>query len=657
MAENGKSLELLSNIDIFSRLDQKDLAALAKIARTESHKAGKVVFRQGDPSENFLVVSNGTFECYLWDDILKIERPLTIFKRGDIFGEMGLLTNESRSAFVRARQDAETVCVPKEAFLEMLEKEPQMVLQLAKMLAHRLNAANKARGVKLEQISNFKINRELLQLLPLQVILRHKVLPVAKEEGHITIAIVDPSDHVARNTVSEFLAKQHLLWVCVSQPDFEHFRDRKLFDMLNENATSPIEEPAELVYLSSNQNPAAPEASSAVAQLLDEILVKAFDASASDLHFEPAVTGVAVRARIDGRLVELVPPLTLQNYKPLVSRLKVLAEMDITETRLPQDAVMRLRYGSRNIDVRISTVPSPRGESVACRLFDPQQRKLDLKNLVISEPVAEIIRKLFLLQSGLVLVTGPTGSGKTTTLYAGIQERQRQNPTSKLVTAEDPIEYELPGATQIQVNPAIGLTFERILRSTLRQDPDIILIGEIRDKASMEIALEAALTGHLVLSSIHTNDAFETVVRLRQRGFEPFAIASALRGVITQRLVPRLCGACAEPAEADPQRLAQLRQTGIIEAGQICQLWHGKGCTHCRMTGRRGRLSLYEALVVTPELRDAIEREATLSEMIQTARPENYISMRRYARLALEKGLVDAKDLLEALPSTQENRA
>lgn len=642
-------LELLSNIDIFANLEKKDLSALLEIAKLTKEKAGRIVFRQGDVSDNFRVAVSGVFECYLWDDLFKIERPITTFKRGDLFGEMGLLTDEPRSAFVRARSDVEMLCFDKAPVIALLDRHPKVAFNLARMLAHRLSAANKARGIKLDTLGAFDIKKEIVELLPLQVILRHKVLPVAKQENQVTVAIVDPSDQVARNTVSEFLAKMHITWICVSQPDFENFRDKKLFDLVNQTTAASWVAPSELVYLSAGSAPAV-EANSASAKLLDDIIIDSIDAAASDLHFEPGPNGVSVRARIDGRLVELVPDLTYNAYKPIVSRIKVLSDMDITESRLPQDSVMRVKFGARIIDFRVSTVPSPRAESVACRLFDPVQRKLDLANLIVSEGVAELVRKLFYLPTGLILVTGPTGSGKTTTLYAGIQARQKHNPTNKLVTAEDPIEYELNGATQIQVNPAIGLTFERILRSTLRQDPDIILVGEIRDKASMEIAIEASLTGHLVLSSLHTNDVFETVIRIRQRGIEPYAIASALRGVVSQRLVPRLCSACAEETKPAEELLGQLRAADIIDENETIKTWQAKGCTHCRMTGLKGRIGLYEVLVMTPTLREAIENEASMAALHAAAPPGSYISMRRYAKFVLDKGLVNARDVLEILP-------
>ncbi|MDB6036325.1 MAG: hypothetical protein JWM99_166, partial [Verrucomicrobiales bacterium] len=380
MEPNAKALELLSNIDLFMKLDHRELKALAEIAEVELHKAGRIVFRQGDPSDYFCVVLSGVYECYLWEDLLKIERPLTTFKRGDVFGEMGLLTEDKRSAFVRARNAGEVLKFTREAFVGLLGRDSGVALCLAKTLAQRLSAANKASGLKLEQISTYQIKKEVVQMLPLQVILRHKVLPLGRLEDQATVGIVDPADQVARNTVTEFLKNIHVQWVCISQPEFENFRDKKLFDLVNDQSKAGIGCSAELVYLNSKGSPPA-DATSASGKMLDEIISTAIDAGASDLHFEPGPGGVAVRARIDGRLVDLAPSLTFNSYKPIVSRVKALSDLDITETRLPQDAVLRLRYGTRNIDFRVSTVPSPRAEAVVCRLFDPQSRKLDFDNL------------------------------------------------------------------------------------------------------------------------------------------------------------------------------------------------------------------------------------------------------------------------------------
>jgi type II secretory ATPase GspE/PulE/Tfp pilus assembly ATPase PilB-like protein len=454
---------------------------------------------------------------------------------------------------------------------------------------------------------------------------------------------------VARNTAIQFLTRRKVNWVCISGSDFEQFRDKKLFDLVGQPGQTSGVDHEEITYLAAGSGIPI-EAASEAARVLDSFLTTAITSGASDLHLEPGPQNVAVRGRIDGRLVEIAPALSYQAYRPIVSRIKVMADLDITENRLPQDSVLRVRYGNRKIDLRISTVPGTHAEAVACRLFDPLTRTLELNNLILSEAVIEVVKKLFHLPSGLLLVTGPTGSGKTTTLYSGLQMRQANFPTNKIVTAEDPVEYELAGMTQVQVNPAIGLTYERILRSLLRQDPEVILVGEIRDGSSMEIALEAALTGHFVLSSLHTNSAFETVARMRQRGAEPYVIASAVRGVISQRLVPRLCSGCAEETSMPEGLARELQRAGIAHADNPPKAWAAKGCTHCKMTGYKGRIALYEVLVSTPALQDAIENGATTNELEKAAPPGSFVSMRRYARHVLEKALASPKDVLEILP-------
>lgn len=651
MALPHNALELLKSVDVFTGLDQREMAALSEVATVHQHKSGKVIFRQGDPSENLQIVTSGSFDCYLWDEMLKIERPITLFKRGDLFGEMGLLTDEPRSAFVRAQEDGETVCIDRKALVGLMERQPKVLLNFIRILAHRLAIANRTRGIQFEQLASYKVTKELVHLLPLKVILRHRVLPVERKDHQVKIAMVDPTDQVARNTVVQFLNKQVINWICIAQPDFEYFRDKKLFDLVADSV-QVVEETDTKMFYPSAKTGGQLEATSAAAQKLDELISAAIHSGASDLHLEPGPEDVHVRGRIDGRLVELTQPMTYADYKPIVSRIKVLSDLDITETRLPQDSVLKVKYGSRAVDLRISTVPSTHAEAVACRLFDPLQRKLDFHNLIVSENVAEVIKQQFFLPSGLLLVTGPTGSGKTTTLYAGLQLRQQECPTNKVVTAEDPIEYELKGVTQVQVNLTTGLTYERILRSLLRQDPDVILVGEIRDKSSMEIAFEASLTGHFVLSSLHTNNVFETVMRVRQRGVEPYVIASALRAVVSQRLLPRLCGACAEEVPMDAKTLAELQRSGILEPGETMPLWKAKGCSHCRMNGYKGRIGLYELLLMSDVLRDAVESEATLSELRMSAPAGTYVPMHRYARLVLTKGLASVKDVLDLLPAT-----
>jgi type II secretory ATPase GspE/PulE/Tfp pilus assembly ATPase PilB-like protein len=344
--------------------------------------------------------------------------------------------------------------------------------------------------------------------------------------------------------------------------------------------------------------------------------------------------------------------MSIAEHRAVISRLKVLADMDIAEHRQPQDGAVRLMRGSYPIDMRVSTVPTPRGESASIRFLDSSRRERNLRNLLLSEPIADLVEALFLQPSGLVLITGPTGSGKTTTLYAGIQMRIAHDPTCKLVTAEDPVEYELDGATQVQVNERSGLAFPSILRSLLRQDPNVILIGEMRDRESMNIGIEAALTGHLVLSSLHTDHAIETVVRLRQQGIESYLIAAALRGVVSQRLVPKLCAACREPKQPDAATIARLDAAGFLEGGSAPEnVWHAPGCAKCRNSGIKGRVGVYEVLLITPGLRAGIQNGLSESELLKLTPAGSYIPLARYGRHLLENGLASAESLYALFPS------
>jgi type II secretory ATPase GspE/PulE/Tfp pilus assembly ATPase PilB-like protein len=462
---------------------------------------------------------------------------------------------------------------------------------------------------------------------------------------------VHPNDNLARNSAATFLEEFRHEWVCISQGEFDGFLRHHLGEIFA-NAPEEEEETFHVQYHRS-EGAIVPPATSPAADLLDQLLGKALDSGASDVHFEPDPDGVNVRARIDGRMTELHPLLEFEMYKQLVARVKVISELNLAERRLPQDASLRLEFRRRMIDMRVSTLPTPTGEAVVLRLLDPTKRNLDLSELIVENRVAELVQELFAYPSGLVLVTGPTGSGKTTTLYGGMRSRLAATPTIKLVTAEDPVEYELEGVSQVQVNTTVGLTYERILRSLLRQDPDVLLIGEMRDEESMQIGLEASLTGHLVLSSLHTNNALETIMRLRQRGAENYVIAASLRGIVSQRLVARLCAACARPAELDARTRDRLHGSGVLREGETLAPSEAPGCEVCRFLGRKGRVGLYEVLVMTDSLREAIEGGASYAGLNEAIPRSSYLPMRRYARHLLEKGLTAVEDMLPLFPSAK----
>ena len=345
-----------------------------------------------------------------------------------------------------------------------------------------------------------------------------------------------------------------------------------------------------------------------VVKLVNLLLLEALDARASDVHLEGYPSGLKVRYRVDGVLQDAVaPPKRLA--AAVVSRLKIMAELDIAERRVPQDGRIRLRMHDRQVDVRVSTLPTLHGESVVLRLLDKEAGRFDLTDLGMAADTLTSFHAIISKPHGIVLSTGPTGSGKTTTLYAAV-DRIRTG-REKIITVEDPVEYELPGVPQVPVNEKVGLTFANALRALLRQDPDVMLVGEIRDQETADIATHAALTGHLVLSTLHTNDSATALTRLVDLGIEPYLVASTVEAVLAQRLVRRICDSCKEPVALAPEQRTAL---GSL-AADMDSAWAGPGCAECRGTGYRGRTGIYELLIMDDDLRLAVQKDASASHL------------------------------------------
>ena len=374
-------------------------------------------------------------------------------------------------------------------------------------------------------------------------------------------------------------------------------------------------------------------------KLLNRLISTAVDRGASDIHLEPLEDQVRVRFRIDG-VLHTVEVLAKDTQAGLTSRVKILARLNIAEQRLPQDGRIRVPVRGRDIDLRISTTPVLHGESVALRILDRQEIPLDLEALGFFKKDAQRLQDMFRHPNGIVLVTGPTGSGKTTTLYAALS--LLNNPDSKLFSVEDPVEYRLKGVNQIQVKPQIGLDFAAILRSVLRQDPDIIMIGEMRDLETARIAIQASLTGHFVLSTLHTNSAVAAVTRLHDMGTEDYLLASCLRGVLSQRLVRKLCDFCRVKTNPDDvtQRLFQLAQNQTV--------FEPKGCTKCNSTGYRGRTVIYELLEITPDIRQSITDKAAEADILRAAKSAGMVPMHILAREKITQGVTSVDEVMRA---------
>ncbi|HYP16556.1 MAG TPA: ATPase, T2SS/T4P/T4SS family [Opitutus sp.] len=381
-----------------------------------------------------------------------------------------------------------------------------------------------------------------------------------------------------------------------------------------------------------------------VVRFVNLVIAQAVRDRASDLHFEPFESEFKIRYRRDGALLELpAPPKSVA--LPLTSRIKVLANLNIAERRLPQDGRMKLTVGGKPVDLRVSTLPTQFGESVVLRVLDRSAVLLDIQQLGMPPDVAAGVREVVRRPNGIFVATGPTGSGKTTTLYSAL--RLINSPDVKILTAEDPVEYEIDGMMQVPINPAVGLTFASALRAFLRQDPDVVMIGEIRDLETAQIAVQASLTGHLVLTTLHTNDAAGAVIRLIDMGVEPFLIASTLEAVLAQRLVRRLCSHCRMPLEGDAMRRAELelRRAGLGANGEA-RAWRARGCQFCGGTGLRGRKALYEWLRMTEPLRELVLGRAPVEALRQQAIADGMRTLREDGTDAVLRSEIAIEEVL-----------
>ena len=453
----------------------------------------------------------------------------------------------------------------------------------------------------------FQFKPEIVRMLPETHARRFRAVVLEETPNDFLVGMADPTDIFGYDELARILKKSLRLAV-VKEADL--LRTIDMVYRKTEEITSLAEELDEelgtddfdLATLEENEE----TANAPVVRLLRSVFEDAVQVNASDIHIEPDEAVLRIRQRVDGVLQEHV--MKEKRIAPaLILRLKLMAGLNISERRLPQDGRFNIKVKGRSIDVRVSTMPIQHGESVVMRLLDQSQGMLDLGQLGMPADVVTRFRRLIRRPHGMVLVTGPTGSGKTTTLYAALTELNQSE--KKIITVEDPVEYRLSRINQVQVNERIGLAFANVLRSALRQDPDIVMVGEMRDQETAEIGLRAAVTGHLVLSTLHTNDAISTAIRLIDMGAESFLLAASLRAIIAQRLVRRVCDSCAEPYQPDAQEQSWLSGV-LLDQADVASLVHGRGCTHCNNTGYRGRVGVYELLELDSEMSDALRRDS-----------------------------------------------
>ena len=495
-----------------------------------------------------------------------------------------------------------------------------------------VDAVKRQLGIELINLDNLNIRMDIIDILPEAVARKYEVIPIDIINGQLLVVMSDPLNYFAIEdikTTTGYAVKTSIA-----------LRDNLLQNIEKYYGKSKAEEAAQnyrKAYVVKNVEEVEDEASSPIIKFLNTIIENAIINGASDIHLEPEERELRVRFRVDGVLREIMRA-DIAMLEAVVSRIKIMADLNIAEKRVPQDGRISFKAKQKNIDIRISTAPTIWGEKIVMRLLDKSNFSLDFEKIGLDGTVASRFLNIISKPYGIVLVCGPTGSGKTTTLYSALNILN--NVEKNIITIEDPVEYNFKGINQMQVNNKIGFTFANGLRSILRQDPDIILVGEIRDGETAEIAVRSALTGHLVLSTIHTNNAIGTVTRLQDMGIAPFLISSTVLGIVAQRLVRKICPNCQEEYISDE------REKKILGIGSKVTLKKGKGCSICNNTGYKGRTAIFEILEVDKEIRELIDNGATEGLIVEKAKEKGTSFLREDCRDKVLQGITTVEEML-----------
>lgn len=496
-------------------------------------------------------------------------------------------------------------------------------------------------------LSTFEVDAAVISLVPKEVCEKYGLIPVQKAGQTLVVAFTDPGNIMVREDL-RFITRLRIQPVVATEHAIQQAIE-KHYGGVSLKQLSQISDSEEEFELNVQQTEIIDQASGSteeapIIKFVNLILADSIRKKVSDIHFEPYEKRFRVRFRIDGNLVEATAP-PAGAAAAISSRIKIMSKLDISEKRRPQDGRLKVRTTrGKEMDFRVSSLPTIWGEKIVLRLLDKSNLQLDMTKLGFEEDDLKIFKQNIYLPQGMVLITGPTGSGKTTTIYSALQDLNK--PDVNIATAEDPVEFNFEGINQVQMNPDIDLNFPAALRSFLRQDPDIIMVGEIRDLETAEIAFKAASTGHLVVSTLHTNDAPGTVIRLTEMGIAPYIITSTVNLIVAQRLVGRICENCKKPIEVPPQTLLNLGvpQEELAEY----KLFKGSGCNNCNNTGIKGRLAIYELLRMSERMKEAVLKGATTGQLRYLAREEGMRTLRRSALLKLKRGQTTIEEVLNS---------
>ncbi|HPH41202.1 MAG TPA: ATPase, T2SS/T4P/T4SS family [Syntrophorhabdaceae bacterium] len=651
----------LSKTELFKSLSPEELQKLESRLKERVYPPNTAIVREGAPGDAMFIIKDGKVDVKKREQSTGIDMTIASLGGGACFGEMALLTGNPRSATVMATMATSVFVLEKKDFEALLRENPTISMSLNKIVAERVEAQNIQRGMGVKSLATTNIDADILLLIPKQTITRQKVLPISYANNTLMLGMTKPNDILAIDEVRKFVKGVAIEQVLISEDELKVFMEKDYPEIIKkgeekievsidnlldnmDNLQSDILKDMEIEEGKEDEIGVADLESEAqgapIVRLTNSIIGMALKKGASDIHIEPMEKGCRVRYRIDGMLKEEMM-LPRKVILPLISRIKIISKLDITERRMPQDGRITMRIDNKSVDFRVSSVPTKFGEKICTRILDKSNTMLGLDKLISHRPTLDLIREMIAKPYGIIYVTGPTGSGKSTTLYSALAEKNSIDVN--ISTVEDPIEYDLAGINQVQVNSDIGLDFARVLRAFLRQDPDIILVGETRDKETAKIAVEAALTGHLVFTTLHANDAPSTFMRLNEMGIEPFLVSTSIIGIISQRLVRRICPNCKEKYKPDNVIAKYL---GLPED---TELYKGKGCDTCNMSGYKGRVGVYEVLSVNESLRHFIGEGADTQTIRQEAIRGGMRSLKDYCLILLNEGLTTVDEVLRTV--------
>lgn len=500
-------------------------------------------------------------------------------------------------------------------------------------------------GMPIVNLEETNIQPNVLEIVPQTMAEMYHIMPISLKNGVLTVAMADPQNIGALDDLKNFLGHE-IRGAVSSGPDVEaaiakYYADREesIEDVIESMSTDEDAEKKIRGYdLASDEEMSDAQP---IKKLLNMVMLLAIRDQASDIHFEPFEDEFKIRVKADGVLYEMVPP-PRHLANAIVSRIKVMSNLDIAERRLPQDGRIELNVGGNNVDLRVSVLPTLFGEAVVMRVLDRTVVALDLNKIGMDAALLNKFRKVLNRPNGILLVTGPTGSGKTTTLYSALNEMN--STETKIITSEDPIEYDIEGIIQVPVNPDVGVTFATVLRAILRHDPDKILVGEIRDYETAEIAVQSSLTGHMVFSTLHTNDAPSAITRLRDMGVPAFLITATVEAILAQRLVRRICSECRTQFAPSDELLMELQLP--LNTARKYKFYYGKGCPRCNNSGYKGRIGIYEFLIMSDEIRDAIAAEASGDDLRDIARQQGMTTLREAGLKLIFDGLTTIDEIV-----------